>query len=326
MSDFPSSQLPELESERFQELLAEALRSGPGSPEWHAALQALGRGGGSAAQEYRLLCTAREHLESGREYRAVRAGAGFTRQLFSAIENEPVPRAWSPPTATLIALVSAGVLLLMVAVVGVMLMRSASPPPTTDEMGQIYFANTLLSAELAGEVPAGWRQIGTLPLSFDGEMRPLDPTEDQDLGGGIVTASGLSPGGAFAIEATIVGARNTQDIIPHIFLTDQPSFSPERASSAAELVCLLHDARPSVVLPDGRVQPLGDRIRSRQSIVVRLIFDRDQAAIELDGKRIWTGEHQLSKDRPRYVGVRLLRRAGAKPEPVAIQSVRVLKP
>ena len=56
----------DFESDDFLSLLTDALRAGPGSPPWHEALQRLRAGGIQHADEYRLLVTAREHLESGR--------------------------------------------------------------------------------------------------------------------------------------------------------------------------------------------------------------------------------------------------------------------
>src|SRR5688500_14006835 len=80
--DFESSQL---------QLLTDALRAGPGTPEWRAAMETVapvGAGGGGGADEYKLLYAARERLASGRQYREVRAGPGFTRRVFDAIEDE----------------------------------------------------------------------------------------------------------------------------------------------------------------------------------------------------------------------------------------------
>ena len=59
----------------FLTLLTDALRAGPGSPEWHQAVSQL-KVSGENVDEYKLLIEAREALESGRDYRSVRAGAG----------------------------------------------------------------------------------------------------------------------------------------------------------------------------------------------------------------------------------------------------------
>src|SRR5258708_39311279 len=69
----------DLQSEQFMTLLTDALRSGPGSPEWHQAVKAL-RASNQNVDEYQLLYAARERLEAGEGCRSVRAGPGFTRQ------------------------------------------------------------------------------------------------------------------------------------------------------------------------------------------------------------------------------------------------------
>src|SRR5437763_11983608 len=114
----------DLQSEQFMTLLTDALRSGPGSPEWHQAVKIL-RASDQNVDEYTLLYTAREHLESGKEYRSVRAGAGFTRKVLDSIDEQAT--GGGVPTANIIALIAAGVILIVVAVVGVMLLKGGSP-------------------------------------------------------------------------------------------------------------------------------------------------------------------------------------------------------
>src|SRR5207248_832631 len=104
-------------------LLTDALRSGPGSPEWHQAVKIL-RASDQNVDEYTLLYSAREHLESGKDYRSVRAGTGFTRKVLEQIEEQAsTPPA---PTANIIALIAAGAILAVVAVVGFMLLHGGS--------------------------------------------------------------------------------------------------------------------------------------------------------------------------------------------------------
>ena len=95
-----------METDPFFTLLTDALRAGPGSPQWHDAIASLRQQGLEGADEHRLLIEARENLESGREFRAVRAGPGFTRKLMSEIEKEPAGGHKNGiPTATLIAII-----------------------------------------------------------------------------------------------------------------------------------------------------------------------------------------------------------------------------
>src|SRR5438105_4756971 len=77
----------DLNDERMFELVTEALRAGPGSPQWHQAVTLL-RESGESGEDYAVLLAAREHLESGREYRAVKAGPKFTRKVMEEIDKE----------------------------------------------------------------------------------------------------------------------------------------------------------------------------------------------------------------------------------------------
>src|SRR2546423_13445125 len=101
------------ENDEFLKLLAEALRSGPGSPEWHEAVQKLRAGGAGRADadEYRLILQAREDLESGKGYRAVRAGPGFTKKVMEQVEREEIGKGPRMSSAGVITLLSAAAIL-----------------------------------------------------------------------------------------------------------------------------------------------------------------------------------------------------------------------
>src|SRR3954468_1272868 len=92
----------QFDSDQFLKLLTEALRAGPGSPQWHEAVNQLKNSSIADADEYPILINAREHLESGRDYRSIRAGPGFTRKLMNAIDQEAAAEVPSPPTASTI--------------------------------------------------------------------------------------------------------------------------------------------------------------------------------------------------------------------------------
>src|SRR5262245_62512758 len=122
--DFESSQL---------QLVTEALRAGPGSPAWREALALIEHS--PEADEYKVLYTARERLASGRGYREVRAGAGFTRKLFDAIEQEQAggeKKSAAIPSANLIAVTSAVVILAILAVIAWFVIPGAKAPDGRD--------------------------------------------------------------------------------------------------------------------------------------------------------------------------------------------------
>src|SRR5829696_2764299 len=101
------AQQMDLDSDQFMTLLTDALRAGPGSPEWHQAVGVLRASRASAtSDEYQLLVRAREDLESGRDYRAVKAGPGFSRKVLQSVEEEGTAKARGLPSANLIALLA----------------------------------------------------------------------------------------------------------------------------------------------------------------------------------------------------------------------------
>src|SRR5665213_1974453 len=105
-----------IESDPFFELLTDALRAGPGSPQWHEAVTTLRERGSQGNDEMRLLIEARENLESGRNFRSVRAGQGFTRKLMGRVDEASASGPGRGiPTATIVAIFCG---LLIVAVVG----------------------------------------------------------------------------------------------------------------------------------------------------------------------------------------------------------------
>src|SRR5438128_1152250 len=92
----------DLQSDQFMTLLTDALRSGPGSPEWHQAVRQLrtsSEQGAAAADEYAMLYAARERLEAGKEYRSIRPGPGFTRKVMASVDEEGRNGPGGVPTA-----------------------------------------------------------------------------------------------------------------------------------------------------------------------------------------------------------------------------------
>src|SRR5256885_17183726 len=111
----------DFQSDQFMTLLTDALRSGPGSPEWHQAVRqvrAANAEGAAAADEYAMLYAARERLEAGKEYRSVRPGPGFTRKVMESVDEEGRTGPGGLPTANVIALLAAGGIRCPVAVFG----------------------------------------------------------------------------------------------------------------------------------------------------------------------------------------------------------------
>jgi hypothetical protein len=329
----------DIESDPFFELLTDALRAGPGSPQWHHAVQRLRQNGGAVAgvDEYRLLVEAREHLESGRDYRSVRAGPGFTRRLFSEIEEQG-PSGSGAPTATVITIVSALAILGVVAVVAALMMRGGGGPrpdqPQTD-LATLYFPNDVASASFRDAIPAGWRTIGNLSLLTDEGLRPaVMPMEVGDyMGGGVVTESPIPADKPLAIEAVVTVPATAGDYIAEVFVSDSADFDERRATSPREVVWLLEGASQKVMVGgrnEGRVEPVKG---SAKPMTVRIVVDPLRALVETRpgegasagaATTLWSGPHGLDPNKPRYAGVRFIRGAGGSTDVASVRSVRVV--
>src|SRR5215218_3674787 len=135
----------DFESDQFLQLLTDALRAGPGSPEWHEAVEVLRTNGSGEHDEHRLLIAARENLEKGKEYRSVRAGPGFARKLNEALDSETT-KPKHPPTTGVVALVSAGLILIAAAVVLYLLFPGGAPTASIEELSNTYFVDPILNA------------------------------------------------------------------------------------------------------------------------------------------------------------------------------------
>jgi hypothetical protein len=312
----------EFESDAFLKLLTEALRAGPGSPSWHTALARLREQGISSSDEYRLLVKAREHLESGLEYRSVRAGPEFSRKLLASIEEEAVPQRQPRATRT-IALASAAVLLIVLGLIGYLLLTAGNRPGST---GPLVLTDTAASLEFNSPIAPPWQPIGALPLeSARGALRlkPGDPSAG--TGGGIAWQQTIPPGEPFAVTANLRVRSLQDDLIAQVFISDTPQFSPDNSTTPHELVWLMQGRQIRVILPNGRISDAKkELVRDyRGNILVRITIDQDQGTIDVGGKTMWSDPHGLDPGKPRTIGVRFLRRSNSAGDGVNFQSLRI---
>jgi hypothetical protein len=110
-----------IESDPLFTLLTDALRAGPGSPQWSQAVATL-RERGQDVYDVQSLIEARKNLEAGREYRTVRAGAGFTRKVMAGVDQTSQESGGGVPTANLVAIFSAVVIVLVLGAIAMLLM------------------------------------------------------------------------------------------------------------------------------------------------------------------------------------------------------------
>ncbi|HEV2292440.1 MAG TPA: hypothetical protein VGR35_01210 [Tepidisphaeraceae bacterium] len=310
--------------------LTDALRAGPGSPQWREAVNRLRAQGGDQADEYLLLCTAREHLASGRNYREIHASLGFSRKLLQAVEQEHAAPSRIAPTAGMIALLCGVVVIAVLASLGYFVWRSseANWPPRQD-LSQVYFTETVLDERL-DDALKGWRRLGTLPLRFEKGLAAGDaPAGDAEfVGGALLWEQSVLPSKPMQIEATLRLPAPESNTVAQVFVTDDPSFSDARATSPHELAWTYRAGAVSIALPSGRIEASQFKPGPKQqTIEVRIQFDAQSAAIYTGGKRVWTGAHGLSAAKPRFIGVRFLAPAGEKADPAAaFTSIQLKKP
>lgn len=315
----------DIQSEQFQSLLAEALRAGPGTPLWHEAVESL-RGFPSpapAAEELALLLRAREDLAAGRDYRTVRAGPGFTRKLMDNLDGGRL----SPRILGANAMAAAGAIFVLIALAlgAYLFLAPAVPAPSTEQLANTFFVTTVRTDDFRGGLPADAVAIGQLPLDFSAGVRLAALPAGTGAGGGFYLAAAQPALRPFAVEAAMDIADARSSLIAQLFITDDPECAVDTGISPHELAAVIQQGKVRVILPDGR-SAAEQALSGREAVTIRIRCNNDAAIIEQNGKPIWSGAHQLSPDRPRYVGVRYLARDGEKLDAVSVRSLKVLQP
>jgi hypothetical protein len=322
------------ETDPFFELLTDALRAGPGSPQWRDAVAELRSKGAGEADEYRLLINTRESLEGGRDFRSVRAGTGFTRKLMDGLRDQEHGGGRSSlPIANIIAIICG---LAIVGALAFVIYRAAAPTGGADQQaieqlaGEAnHFLGDITAASFAGAAPEGWKQIGSLPLDFNGELRPAADTPGQ--GGGVYYATAIPAQTSFMIETSIEVAKPSDAVWLQTFVATDANFSPDRATAAHEIVWSLQGAAQNIVV-DGNVKPAAQKPPAG-NFPIRLIINRDLAIVlvghhkpdgKLEYEQVWAGAHHLGSA-DRYIGVRFLRTRSSNDQPPGVAAVHVSK-
>lgn len=312
----------DVETDPLMTLLTEALRAGPQSAAWRDAVQQIRAAGGAQADEYQLLLNARENLESGKHYREVHAGPGFTRKINEGLEKQERDTASGFPTAAIVAVLGAAAIVAALIWFGLRLSSHGQVERgKVDDLATTYFPTELLSAKIDDALPAGWRQIGQLPLKF---AKGMQPDESQSpVGGGIVAAVPLTPDEPFAVEAVLKLSHPSDALAAQVFISTSGDFSDDRATSSHELLWSLRGKTQQVVL-DGRVLPISTAPIKEDTLHVRLVMSGELAIVECNGQRLWAGPHALGTAQ-RWAGVRFIRSAPGGSSGITLRSVRTLK-
>lgn len=300
----------EFETDEMLKLLTEALRRGPGSPEWHDAVERLRSSGAKEADDFRLLMTVRERLESGQSYREVRAGPAFTRELMQRIDDEPAKASGKQRTILIVSLVCIALLVGSVAILVTMMSNGQPRDQATEQLAQQLFVTPVQSWAFESDLPANLPIEGDLKLEARSGLYPvrnakpgsavLRPSEPINLAGGV------------CVEAQVAFRPDS-----NLMITPAIASGPHEPPVAVTLVS------------DGfRVQVAEKTELIKRSLpagtyTLRMKLNDRVAVIEVDGQTIWAGAHrsgpsawlttQLELRDKRDDGTRLL-------------SLRILKP
>lgn len=324
----------DLNSEEFMTLLTDALRAGPASPEWSQAVKLL-RSTDQNVDEYQLLCTARENLESGKEYRSVRAGVGFTRRLMESVEHETTPR--GPSTAAIIAMLAGVVIVAVIIVIAVMLYKGPAAPgqkPGTEDLAAMIFGNRLAAASFVAkgaeaQPSSGWAKFGELPLAVSqGTLHPAiraTTTGSNYAAGGWVLSDAIPADQPIEIDATVQLAKPGDEGIAQVFVSDEP-ITDANATGGHALVWQIKGTESRAFLPDGKNASSGEKFGDQRDVSIRVRINRDTALIDASDRRMYAGPVGLATDKPRYVGVRFLRHGSDDWDRLAVRSLVVQKP
>lgn len=319
----------DFESDQFLQLLTDALRAGPGSPEWHEAVEALRANGISQRDEYQLLISARENLEKGKDYRSVRAGPGFGRKLNDALDVEATGKK-GPPTTSVVAIVSAGLLLAAAAVLLYLLFPGGAPTAAIEKLSTTYFVEPLMEHGFDYSIAKDFDRIGSLNIEAQRGLHPAGEDQSAALsGGGIVWTQKIAANQPIAVDVNLRVTRPTDDIIAEIFVTDSDKFDPDKGTSGHEFLWLYQAGQTKIVLPSAKIENQTPPNRDFRGMMnIRIALERDAAIVSQQNKAIWSGAHGLDPSKSRYVGLRFIKTSAesSSEAPLAFTWIKISKP
>ncbi len=318
----------QFEHDELLKLLTEALRSGPGSPQWHDAVGRLRQMqlGSGEANEYKLLMAVREDLESGREYRSIRPGPGFTKKVMESIEQAATKRP-GLSLANVIAVLSAVVVIGVLVWLGFWISRSGGP--SIENLETMQCTRPLAGGDFSGSIGGDWKTFGVAPVISQKSLRAgyRKESEREGMSGGLYLAHAIPADQPFAIEAKVRIAKRASPVNVEFLITQSP-LGEGKSPSAGDLVVTVSNGQVSVftsgTLPAGSTYTLPEG-KSELSLLVKL--DGKFVIVKCDEKELYAGPNGLAADKPRWPGVRFVAKGPEKPlDDVTVQSMQILKP
>lgn len=305
-------QATEFETDQMLKLLTEALRRGPASPQWHEALEQLRHSGAQDADDYRLLMTVRQRLESGQTYRQVRAGPGFTRDLFQKIAAVSESANNRGRTAVCIALICAAVLIGSIAIILQMMTNGQTPSVESSKLAQTLFVSSVRQWDFNSEMPEEVLISGALKLQVQDGLRAA--RQDATADATVTSPESLDLSTAVCVEAQVQFQPN-QDVRIEI------GVAPENTLAAAGGVSILLQDKGFVVT-QGQTFTI-DRSLQSASYTVRIKLDASHAMIDVNGQPVWSGTHTVES--PVNAFIRLYK-DGKRVGDSRVKSLRILRP
>lgn len=304
------------EADDLLKLLTDALRRGPGSPQWQQAVQRVADPNLPDRDEYKLLIMVRERLESGKPYREVRAGQGFTRNLFSKIEAGDEPRSARRTVLPLaVALVS---LVVLVGAIGVLLHWLSRSTGDMAGLSRQLFITPVRQWDFTKTMPADLDRVGSLPLEIRGDaLRPdRGPPPAYPPVGAAFAKVPVDLTQSVCIEAQVNFGDGPGSA--GIFAGATPPAATGLGASELSISCGAGD----VIAGWSKAAAAPPRPVAPGMHTLRLKISPSTAVAEIDGQLIWSGPHDLGPSA--VIGVRLTKPARGQ-EP-GVQSLRVLGP
>jgi hypothetical protein len=317
---------------RLFELLTDALRSGPGSASWVAAVQEFGAREGS--DEYHRLLKARQRLESGKHYRALESSAALSEAVMASVAAAdaaglPQRKPLSIRTVALVGALAAAVVLVAAGLFIEIMMSntgfSGGGGINLPAAGPVAEAG---SRSFDSIVPVGWQTIGSLRVKSEHGLRLAGGLKQVDQFGGLFWDNPLPQSRPFRLNAK-VRYMGTASVSPEIFLTDDQTFDDERpAAGNHEFAWAVLDDKPRVRLADQSLAFSGDAILPGQTVTLAVEIKIDGAsasvATENAGVRAcWSGKHLLDTDKPWRMGLRFVVHGTRHDDCVVVEALRL---
>ncbi|HEY1683913.1 MAG TPA: hypothetical protein VGG19_04045 [Tepidisphaeraceae bacterium] len=276
--------------EQVLQIVSDALRDGPGSPAWQEATQLIDATDG---QELDALYRVRQRLESGKRWRQVRPGVGFTRKVMEAVDHQSDATVRSTGPATIIAILCGLLIVIILAALVPMLFSPAkAPQQNTTDFDNIYFSTPWLTSDFADSIGGEWNVTGNNPVAASHGLHAKLPNR-QDTQWAIVSAQSLNPDQFFSFTTRL--DIPTDGTIAQVFITDQKN----------QLAAVINATNVQIMLPGNQLETTLPR-PTDPALQVRWLIGPASAALEINNHRAWAGSNNLTSNQPRSIGIRFL--------------------